>query len=168
MFIKNDYVVHKVYGVCVINTITTLESLSSSRDKLYYSLSPVYETESVVYVPVDNSKKLRALTTEAELLKTLDKIEETPTLWVSDERAREKSYKLALEKGEITDWLSIIKTIYDRKKQRDIKGKKLIGIDQKYIKIAENLLFGEIAVILKINKDDVKNFIIQKAEKINA
>ena len=49
--------------------------------------------------------------------------------------------------------------IYNKKKCVQLQKKRLNAIDEKYMKIAENLLFGELAEALGINIDEVQDYI---------
>ena len=54
MFEKGDLILYETAGVCRIEEISRLEFLKN--DRVYYSLVPVFEKDSVIYVPVDNEK----------------------------------------------------------------------------------------------------------------
>ena len=61
--------------------------------------------------------------------------------------------------------VKLIKCIYFRNKERREEGKKNTAIDEKYMKIAENLLYQELGNALKIPKDQVLEQIIKVIEE---
>ena len=61
--------------------------------------------------------------------------------------------------------MKIIKTIYLRRKSRIEEGKKLTYSDEKYYKMAEDNLYGEVAVTLSMTKEEAKAFIEEKVEE---
>ena len=44
-------------------------------------------------------------------------------------------------------------------------GKKLASVDERYLKMAEDSLYGELAVALDIEKDEVEKFIASHIEE---
>ena len=62
--------------------------------------------------------------------------------------------------------MKIIKTIYLRKKERIAEGKKMTYSDEKYYRIAEDNLYGEVAVVLSMTKEEAKEFVERKVEEV--
>ena len=62
-------------------------------------------------------------------------------------------------------WISIIKTIYIRKQERSAAGKKLTATDEKYLRLAEDNLYGELGFALNKDKDEMEAYI---TERINS
>ena len=56
-------------------------------------------------------------------------------------------------------------TLYLRKCERTVEGKKITTTDEKYLKLAENNLYGELALALDKEKSEMENFIIEYVEK---
>lgn len=80
-------------------------------------------------------------------------------------KKREEQYREAARKYDCREWVKIIKTIYLRKKNRRLEGKKITYIDEKYMKIAEDNLYGEISIPLNISPDSVEKYIIDRIGK---
>ena len=60
--------------------------------------------------------------------------------------------------------MRIIKTLYLRKQTRLSKGQKIIGLDERYLRLAEDFLYGELAVALGIPKQKVEDYIREAVE----
>ena len=58
--------------------------------------------------------------------------------------------------------VKIIKTTYLRKQSRVAAGKKVTTGDEKYLHLAESNLYGELAVALDMEQEQVKQFIIDR------
>ena len=86
-------------------------------------------------------------------------------LIICDKRKPEDSYKEAVKIGDCMNLVKLIKCIYFRNKERREEGKKNTAIDEKYMKIAENLLYQELGNALKIPKDQVLEQIIKVIEE---
>lgn len=160
MYSVGELVVHKKYGVCKIINIDFLDSSFNSKEKKYYILKPVYVGGSKLFIPIDNSCLIRPVTPRNEALKLVEEIEEIDSLWIDNDKNRESFYKKALNQGEVVDWIQIIKTLYQRKQERLSDGKTITSIDNKYLKIAEDFLYGELAVAIGKEKDEMEDYFV--------
>lgn len=169
MFKKGEYVVCGNNGICKVADVTTLNMTGAPRDRLYYILMPVYSESSTVYIPVDNHKvTIRAALTEKETHELIAKIPSLDLVWVENEKQRELVYKECLKQNACEDYVRIIKTLYLRKQDRLSKGQKSIGLDERYLKQAEEFLYGELAIALGIEKQGVQAYITEEIEKLTA
>ena len=56
----------------------------------------------------------------------------------------------------------MIKTLHARRQERTREGKKITATDERYLKAAEDYLFGELAAALKIAKEDMRGYIVKR------
>ena len=141
-------------GVCKIEDIGPL-SIGSS-DKEYYTLVPVYGRNSKLYTAVDSDKVvIRPIMTK----------QESDALRIGDEKRREEIYKETMRTCDCKEWVRIIKTLYSRKMDRLSRGKKVTSSDERYLQMAEENLFGELAFSLQMPKEKVGEFIGEKIGK---
>lgn len=168
MFQINDLVVFGTHGICQVKAVGSLSMSAADEGRLYYTLSPLYETQqSIIYTPVDNAKApMRAASTEKEALELIDRIPELETIWVFDEKKREEKYKEIMLKNECAGWVQIIKTLYLKKQKRLAEGKKSTAKDDFYFKLAEDLLYGELAAALHVDKAEVKDLIAGRIREL--
>lgn len=163
MFQVGEYIVCDHNGVCQVLAVTEMPELK--KDVLYYQLEPVYSRGSRIFVPVDSNKLvMRRVFTEEEVETLLKEIPSIETIWISNEKKREEQYREVARKYDCREWVKIIKTIYLRKQNRRMEGKKITYIDEKYMKLAEENLYGEISIPLKISPDRVERFIRDRIE----
>ena len=98
MFQAGDVIVCGTHGVCRVEKVGPLSSAVPDRDRLYYTLKPLYERGSVVFTPVDNEKMvIRPVISREEALRLIDGIRDAEALGIEDERKREENYKTALK-----------------------------------------------------------------------
>ncbi len=162
MFKTGDCIVFGTRGVCQVVQVGYLNLDGIPKDKLYYTLTPYYSHGSTVFTPVDNQKVImRPILTKREAEKLLDEMKDIETLWIGSEKLREFRYKDALRTCDCREIVKIIKTIHLRKRSRIAAGKKITFIDEKYFKIAEDSLYGELAVALNMSRETVKNYVIE-------
>lgn len=161
MFQVNDVVIYGHHGVCEITNVGTLKMPMADQEKLYYTLRPVYHKESAVYAPVENRKIImRSVITKEEAEELIKRIPEIETVWILNEKAREVQFKEALHTCDCEELIKIIKTLYQRKKQRIESGKKVTVVDEKYFRQAEDKLYEELAFVLGMEKRDVSTYIL--------
>ena len=164
MFKVGDYVVYGNTGVCKIEDIGPL-SIGSS-DKEYYTLVPVYGRNSKLYTAVDSDKVvIRPIMTKQESDALINEMEELDALRIGDEKRREEIYKETMRTCDCKEWVRIIKTLYSRKMDRLSRGKKVTSSDERYLQMAEENLFGELAFSLQMPKEKVGEFIGEKIGK---
>ncbi len=162
MFEVGEYVVYGVKGVCRIEEITHLDMPGADKDRLYYVLTPMAEGGKI-YAPTDNQKiAMRRVITREEANRLISEIPEIELLWVPDDKQREAKYKEALHTGDYRAWVSIVKTLYLRGKERSAQGKKITALDERYMRTAANELYSELSLTLEIPKDEMEDYIRER------
>lgn len=163
MFKIDEYIIYGTNGVCKVNSIGTLDIGGIDKNRLFYTLEPVYSKGSAVYTPVDSTKVImRKIVTKEEALELIDDIPNIETIPASNDRFQEDGYRAAMKKHDCREWVKIIKTLYLRKQERILNGKKFTSTDERYMGLAENGLYGELAVALNISKQDVEEYIVKR------
>jgi len=46
------------------------------------------------------------------------------------------------------------------------EGKKVTAVDEKYFHLAENSLYGELAIPLEMTKEEVKKYVVERVEQL--
>lgn len=166
MFKKGEYVVTGNKGVCAVEEITTLNISGVDKEREYYILKPVYIPGSTVYVPVDTAKEsMRKVLTEEEAKQLIDAIPQIPLISITNDKLLEQEYRGCMKTNCCEEWIKIIKTIYLRKQKRLEAGRKVTAVDAKYFRIAEDNLYGELAVVLNIPRNEVQEYITNEIDK---
>lgn len=165
MYETGEYVICGNNGVCLIKDITTLDISGVDKNRKYYILKPVYAGASTVYVPVDAIQaSLRRVLSKEEADMLLEAIPQMTALTIKDEKAAESQYRACMQSNDSSEWLRLLKTLYFRKKNRLEKGHKVTAIDDRYYKLADEYLCGELAVVLGKTRSEVEAFIAGKME----
>lgn len=167
MFEVGDIIFYGNNGVCKVISIGKLDMAGANEDRVYYTLQPCYTKGSTIFTPVDNPKVLmRPVLTKSEALQMIDEIKDIDAVCIQDEKGREAEYKEAVQKCDCRELIKIIKTIYLRKQKRLAEDKKVTAVDEKYFKMAEENLYGELAVSLGMTKEDVKDYITDRVDSL--
>lgn len=156
MFKVGDLIVYGNTGVCTVEKIGKPE-LAGVEEKDYYTLSPYYSKNSKIFTPCDNDKVvMRPVISKKEAEKLLQDIPQIQLLVITDEKKREERYKEIMKSCDCRNFVSILKTIYNRKKVRLAEGKKVTASDERYFNMAEDKLYGELAIALGVEKSQMK------------
>lgn len=166
MFKEGDIIVFGNNGVCRVDAVGPIDLAGAGQERLYYTIVPVYGSESKIFTPVDNKKVVcRAVISREEAERLIADIQSIESLWIPDEKRREESYKAAVSKCDCLELIKIIKTLYLRKQARIAEGKKVTSSDERYLKLSEDRLYSEFAIALGIPKEEVKTYIEECVKK---
>lgn len=167
MFEVGEFIFYGLQGVCKVKEIGNPGLPGVPKDRLYYTLEPSKSPGDKIFTPVDNNKVvLRRIISRQEAMELIDGMNTVETFQIPDERKREYYYRDAIKKCDCRELVKIIKTTYLRKKHRADAGKKATADDVKYFKMAEETLYGELAVALEMSVEEVKNFIIDRMKEM--
>ena len=163
MFEAGTYIVCGQHGVCRVEGVGKLQLTEASGDKVYYTLSKVYSRGGVLYVPADSEKiVMRPVISKEEAEDLIGHMREIDMLQIDNEKRKEDIFKQAFRTCDSREWVKIIKTLHERKRIRLAKGKKVTASDERYMRTAEDNLFGELAISLGIDKNDVEQYIMDR------
>lgn len=134
----------------------------------YRILRPVYMSETI-YMPLFSTKIFTRPVISHEEAERL--IEQIPTLsaqpvYESKVQLLSRKYETALKTGQCSEILCLAMSIYNKKTAAEEKGRKLGLVDERFMKKAEELLFGELAVALGIAKEEVPKYIKLRIEQL--
>ncbi len=163
MFQIGEYVVYKK-DVCKIVDIKE----NSFNNQNYYVLYPIDDETLKISVPVDNKTGLlRPLMT---LDQVNDLIKEIPNIKIveNNNRMMETEYRILLNSNNYEDLIKIIKTAYLRNKERMDNNKKTRDKDQEYFEQAERYLYNEFSLVLGLNFNETKEYVVKKVTEMDA
>lgn len=168
MFKVHEYVICAGSGVCEVKNICSNPFDESKPDEKFYILQPVYSKENTVYIPIKHPKiMMRRLISKEEAHRLIADIPNIGEVNVENDRQREIEYKNIIHKLDCYELIKMIKTLYERSQKRLSEGKKATHTDQKYIKLAEQTLHEELAIVLDMPRDQVGEYILEQVEQVN-
>lgn len=166
MFAVGDYVVKVNDGVCRIEEIVQMDMFHNNQKKDYYLLVPVEQNTSKIYVSVNRAaEQLRKAIDGQEAIEIIDSIPNIEETWIQNDKEREMTYREAIQSCNLEKLVGIIKNMYHRRMRRVAQGKKNTAVDERYFKLAENHLYGELAFALGKDKSEMQQLI---AERVGA
>lgn len=161
MFQLDSFVVYK-NDVCRVKEIKN--NYFNNED--YYLLIPINDESLKIEVPVSNKYGfIKKLISKDEIEQILTQIPNIDVINV-DDRMIENEYRTLLKSGNHLDLVRIIKTTYLRNKNREDNNKKLGEKDSMYFRLAEKYLYTEFSVVLNLNYEETKQYVISRVEDI--
>ena len=162
-----DQIIYGSNGVCIIEEIKMIEVPHTDEEKAYYIIKPIYQ-ECRISVPVDTKMFIRPIISKEEALALIDSIPQIDAQPYFNTALRQLQdyYEKKLSSHACADLIELTISLY-RKKQQVLEQKRKFGaIDERYMKRAEDLLFGELSVVLDIPKNEVRSFISSRLETV--
>lgn len=164
MYQINDLIIYGNRGVCMVEDIGIPSISGIDKNQQYYILIPVDSKGSVIYTPVDNSKiSMRSIITIEKAQELLDNIQSIPIFEVDNERFVDDIYKRAINSNVCEELIKVIKTVYSRQQSKVSRGKKLGQTEERYMKLAEDLLYSELAIVFDKPKEKMKTYVELRA-----
>ena len=166
MFKENDMVVYGSHGVCKI--VGTTEKDFNKEKKMYFVLRPVNNNSSTFFVPYDNEKlisKMRKILSAEEINRLIDSMPNEKANWIDNENERKEKYRSIISEGDHIELIKMIKAIFIEKKERALNKKRLHASDERFLKDAEQLLYGEFQYVLNLSDDQLMTYIFDRIEK---
>ena len=157
MYQIGEKIIYGGNGVCVIDEIKVIETPHTGEAQQYYVIRPMFQ-DCKISVPVDTTVFMRPVISQAEaedLVDSIPRVEVEP-YYNSALRQLQEYYDAKINTHRCED----LSMSLHRKKLRMLEQKRKFGaIDERYMKRAEELLFGELAAALEIQRDEVRQYI---------
>lgn len=162
----NEIITYGPNGVCRV--VGLEEKTFMGVKKQYYILKPLKNNNnSTYYVPTDNEEvlsKIRKTLTKKEVEDLIDSMVDESDYWIANENERKEKYNHIISECNPAELIKMIKAIFLQKKECESKGKRLRTSDEQFFKEAEKLLYGEFQYVLKLNENELTNYIFDKIE----
>ncbi len=168
MFQPGELVVYGTTGVCRVEEVTRPNRTGPDRERQYYLLKPLHQ-DGVIYTPVESNGKvpIRAVITREEAEALIDLIPTMcaeayhgPTL-----QALAQHYQTVVRSHDCRDLIELMMSIYAKRQLVESQNRRLGMVDERFMKQAERLLYGELSVALDIPFDDVQSYIAQRVDR---
>ncbi len=165
MFKVGELVMYGGMGVCKVSKIGRPD-FAEDDGTLYYFLEPLYKS-GIFYAPVDNDKiSLRKVISKKEAKKLIDSLDtiEWEIFTTPSIQQLSQHYQSIIDKHDCKDLLSLTKSIMEKGVDAQKNNKKLGQIDKRFMKKAEDLLYGEFAAALGMDIDQVGELVRGKLQ----
>jgi CarD family transcriptional regulator len=156
-----ECVIYSNHGLCRVQDILVPSFLERGKEKEYYQMISAVDAGSILYVPVDGADmKIREVIGADDAEDLIDDIEYQAVLELPEGKKAEPAILEVIKRNVAEEMMSLVKTLRRVKAVREAEGKKFASLNEKYLGIAEKLLYTELAFALKSEKDDIKNRVL--------
>ena len=163
MFQPGELLVYGSTGVCQVLSIDQRQDYVNGvkQSRLYYQLKPLYQG-GVIYTPVDNDKVVMRPVISREDAETL--IDSIPALRpavcpAATTQALTQHYQTSLRRHSCRSLMELTMAIHQKRCRAEAQNRRLGMVDERFMKQAEQLLFGELSAALDIPYEDVQPYI---------
>jgi CarD family transcriptional regulator len=170
MYQTGDFIVYGDTGICKITDISTMSATSKQSPALYYTLTPLFQN-CVIHTPVHGAKVFMRPAITKEMANRI--IDDIPSATITTYHSRSVNdlthhYQSSFASHKCESLVDLTMSIFAKKQELEKQGRKPGATDEKYMKRAEELLFGELSVALGIPKDDVPAYISKRVSQLTA
>ena len=164
MYQTGDFIVYGDTGICKVTDITTMSMTSKHSPSLYYTLSPLFQ-KCVIHTPVPGAKVFMRPAITMEMANRI--IDDIPSATITTYHSRSVNdlthhYLSSFTSHNCESLVDLTMSIFAKKQELEKQGRRPGATDDKFMKRAEELLFGELSVALDIPKDDVPAYIANR------
>lgn len=161
MFKVDDYVVHNTMGVNRITEFLTEEQ--DGEEVEFFILEPAFGGNMRLKLPKKGCEdKIRDILTREEVEELIASIPDQESIWIDEDKVRYEEFRACLKTGACENWVALIKTLNQKKEERENIGKQLTRVDADVLKAAEKNLTTELAVVLNMTPEEVLPYIYQQ------
>lgn len=170
MFQVGELIFYGGTGVCQITDVRAMDLLHTGVARPYYILNPLFQ-ECTISAPADSDKVfIRPVLTREEAEELIDRI---PFIQAEAYHNRmlhqlEEHYDAALKTHDCGTLLELTMSIYAKKQLVKDQRRKFGMVDERFLKRAEELLFGEFSAALGIPKEEVQSYIQSRVQALEA
>ena len=163
MYQIGDLIVYGCEGVCRVEEIGVPPIRGVNKERQYYTLLPLYRSGKV-FAPVDSNVFMRPVISHDEAVALISGIPnlEASVYENSNLRFLNEYYQAQLQNYNCEGLIKLIRSTYAKREVMIGRGKKLGLVDERYMKRAQDMLHGEFAVALGIERAEVPGYIQSK------
>ena len=147
---------HDTSGVCQITDISEMALQGKGSEKLYYLMSPIFQTSSRIFTPVDQAQRIRNVSSRADMEQLIDHVPDLEIVEEENNKVRTELFRDMMNQFDPTVLATVVKTVYIRKQRRIAAGKKVMSSDEKVMAVAGKKLFEEMAFALQEERSHVE------------
>ncbi len=159
-----EVILYDIHGVCRVEGIE--DRTFGDVERSYYILRPVYERDSVIYVPLDNkvqTEKMRDMLTKEQVQELIRQMPDTEAMpWIANDNLRKEEARHVLASRSRKELVSMLKALHHHRTELEKRGKKFHVSDERIMKEAEKILYDEFAYVMDLDRDQVEDYIMSQ------
>ena len=162
-----ECVIYGSHGLCRVQEILVPSFLERGNEKQYYMMVSAVDAGSVLYVPVDGAEdKVREVMSADDAEGLIDEIDVIEEMDLPEGKKAEPAIAEVVKRNIADEMMSLVKALHKIKAIREAEGKKFAALNERYLNIAEKLLYTEMAFALKTEKDEVTSRVVYELSQL--
>ncbi|WP_029230824.1 CarD family transcriptional regulator [Butyrivibrio sp. VCB2006] len=162
-----ECVIYGSHGLCQVREILVPSFLERGKEKQYYMMISAVDAGSVLYVPVEGAEdKIREVISADYAEDLIDDIEEVEEVELPEGKKAEPVVLEIVKRNVAEEMMGLVKSLRRIKATREAEGKKFATLNERYLNMAEKLLYTELAYSLETEKDIVKRRVIEMLSEL--
>lgn len=160
MYKIGERVAYGIHGVCCV--VDVEQRIVDRKQITYLALEPLGQPGSKYLVPTHNAaamSKLSPILSKEALENLLSGSALSCDVWIRDENARKQRYRELINSGDRTALMQMCAALYRHREEQTAAGRKVHLCDDNFLRDAEKLLCGEIALVLELEYEDARNYL---------
>jgi len=166
MYQAGDKVIYGIHGVCIVADLE--KKTVDGKQVTYLVLEPPGQPGSRFLVPTHNTAamgKVRPMLSREELEDLLSSDAVKQDAWISEEGRRKQHYRELITGSDRQLLAQMVCSLYRYRRAQTAAGKRIHMCDENFLRDAEKLLSGEIAVTLEIPSGEALKYLRNKLKE---
>jgi len=157
MYQIGDLILYGRTGVCRVENI----NCASADAPACYTLRPLYQ-KCCITIPVDSDKIFtRPIISKDQAQQLIREMPDIPAEPYHNRNLNQlrSHYKEWIESHSCRELVAMAKSLHLKRLEAEAQKKKFGAVDERFMKEAEDLLYGEFAAALEIERSEVPDYI---------
>ena len=162
-----ECVIYGNHGLCQVREILVPSFLERGKEKQYYMMISAVDAGSVLYVPVEGAEdKIREVTGADSAEDLIEDIEEVDEIVLPEGKKAEPAILEIINRNDVEEMMGLVKSLRKIKATREAQGKRFATLNERYLNMAEKLLYTELAYSLETEKETIKRRVLEMLSEL--
>ena len=162
-----ECVIYGNHGLCQVREILVPSFLERGKEKQYYMMISAVDAGSVLYVPVEGAEdKIREVTGADNAEDLIEDIEEVDEIVLPEGKKAEPAILEIIKRNDVEEMMGLVKSLRKIKATREAQGKRFATLNERYLNMAEKLLYTELAYSLETEKETIKRRVLEMLSEL--
>ena len=162
-----ECVIYGNHGLCQVREILVPSFLERGKEKQYYMMISAVDAGSVLYVPVEGAEdKIREVTGADSAEDLIEDIEEVDEIVLPEGKKAEPAILEIIKRNDAEEMMGLVKSLRKIKATREAQGKRFATLNERYLNMAEKLLYTELAYSLETEKETIKRRVLEMLSEL--
>ena len=162
-----ECVIYGSHGLCQVREVLVPSFLERGKEKQYYMMISAVDDGSVLYVPVEGAEdKIREVTGADNAEDLIEDIEEVDDVELPEGKKAEPAILEIIKRNDVEEMMGLVKSLRKIKATREAQGKRFATLNERYLNLAEKLLYTELAYSLETEKETIKRRVLEMLSEL--